>query len=121
MQYTVEALLGGSPVSQWYTAAKGHWTQVLANIDANDPAAVAKVASAEQHWFEHNCGGRWVGQEVMVVAGIGRYYTTANGFDENVEKAKAMYRGLIASTCSVEVHSHAREVSKLYDLVEADA
>ena len=37
-----------------------------------------------------------------------QHYTTAVGFDENLEKAKAMYRGLLASGCSVEIHSHAR-------------
>ena len=51
----------------------------------------------------------------MVWAGICQYYTTAEGFGDTIEKAKAMYRGLIGSMCSVEIHGHARDVAKLYE------
>jgi hypothetical protein len=115
MHYTIDALLAGQPVGDWYQAAKKHWQQVLSKIDSTDPSAIAAVASDEQAWFERNCGGRWIGQEIMVVTGIGQYYSTATGFDENLDKAKAMYQGLLDSGCSVEIHGHAEDMAKSYE------
>lgn len=68
MHYTIESLLDGAPVANWYQTAKQYWQQVLSQIDPTDPDAIARVASDEQSWFERNCGGRWVGQEIMVVS-----------------------------------------------------
>jgi hypothetical protein len=115
MHYTIEALLNGQQVTERYRAARDHWRSVLRNVDATDPDAIAEAAEAEQMWFEHNCGGRYIGQEIMAVAGIAQYYTTATGFDENLPKAKAMYEGLLQSKCSVEIHGHARDMAKLFE------
>ena len=115
MHYTIEALLTDPNITDYYRAAKEHWVQILARIDPTDSGAIASAASGEQSWFERNCGGRYIGQEIMVVAGICQYYTTAVGFDEDMDKAKAMYQGLLASGCSVEVHGHARDVAQSYE------
>lgn len=114
MHYTLQALLQGEPVAEWYQAAKEHWEQALSKIDATDPKAVARVAGDEQFWFENNCGGRFIGQEVMVVAAIAHYHSSEDGFGDRMDKAEAMYRGLIISGCSSEIRWHAEGMLGIY-------
>lgn len=115
MRQTIEALLTGQPVAQWYQAANERWESVLSELDPTNAEAIAKAATSEQMWFEHNCGERWLGQEIMVVAAIGRYFTESTGFDDNVDRAKVMYQGLLDSECSIEIHAYAREMAKIYE------
>ncbi len=114
MHYTIEALVTGNDASVWYRNAVKHWEEVLADVDPTDAKAIAKLADLEQMWFEQNCGGRFIGQEVMVVSGIGQYYRTSDGFDNRLDQAKAMYNGLRSSMCSVEIHHHADDMAKSF-------
>ncbi len=54
----------------------------------------------------------------MVATAIGRYYTTAEGFGDNVDEITAMVKGLLASKCSMEIHSHTRTMCRLFDDLE---
>ena len=122
MQHTLEALLHGRPVSDWYGLAKQHWQIILGGKDAADDDLLAVTARAEQRWFEENCGGRDVGLEVMVSAGIARYYTTAYGFrDDDLQRARAMFRGLLKSRCSEAVHDQARRLAAVYPELTTEA
>jgi hypothetical protein len=76
------------------------------------------MLSAEQMWFERNCGARWVGQEIMVVSGIGMLYSTKAGFGDNADRARVLYDAFQQSFCSIEVKSIAREVAESYGLLE---
>jgi hypothetical protein len=69
-------------------------------------------------WFEANCGGRWVGQEVMVVSGLAGLYSSETGFDRNEKRARLLYDAFQSSYCSVEVKSIAEEVARSYDLLD---
>lgn len=118
MLYTIELLLSNPEVADWYLAAKQHWQESLARINAEDAHEIAEVASLQQAWFEQNCGGRFIGQEIMVVAGIGLYYSTRAGFGEDLDKAKSMYNGLRGSTCSTEIHAHANSMVNIFPELE---
>ena len=48
MHYTMENLLNGLPVGEYYVAALQRWKQVLASIDPDDAQAIAKAAPSEQ-------------------------------------------------------------------------
>ena len=115
MHYSIEKLLNGDPVAEYFPVARQHWQEVLSDADATDSEEIARIAGLEQMWFEHNCGGRYIGQEIMVCSGICQYYATQIGFGEDFEKAKAMYRGLRRSNCSVEIHHHAKQVARIYE------
>ncbi len=71
-------------------------------------------------WFETNCGGRYVGQEIMVISGIARFYSTMLGFEANddLDTARKIYRAIQKSYCSMEVKGHADTVAKSYGLLE---
>lgn len=120
MHYSVEMLVRGQDkIVKYYEEAAKHWREIWAREDALDLAKLAKMLTSEQMWFEDNCGGRWVGQEVMVVSGLVGLYSTEVGFDGNLEKAHLLYDAFQTSFCSIEVKSIAEEVARSYDLLNA--
>ena len=45
MRHTIESLLTGANVADWYRVARRHWTEVLVDIDPTDADAIASKAS----------------------------------------------------------------------------
>jgi hypothetical protein len=120
MHYSLEMLVRGrGEVIGYYEAAASHWREIWSRQESGDLASFAKLLQSEQMWFERNCGGRWIGQEIMVVSGIVGLYTTANGFDSNLGRARLLYDAFLSSYCSIEVKSIAEEVARSYDLLDA--
>ena len=120
MHYTIELLLKEDPyIIQYYHNAKKKWNEILKkNLDI-DLDCLANILSSEQIWFEQNCGGRWIGQEIMVIVGITQFYSTKCGFEgENLDNAKAVYNAFSKSFCSLEVKAWADEIAANYDLLE---
>jgi hypothetical protein len=119
MHYTVELLVRGDRnVSEFYRAAVGRWKEIWSRPNVKDVVYLATTLSDEQLWFERNCGGRWIGQEIMVVSGIGLLYSTGAGFEDKADRARLLYDAFQRSYCSVEVKSIAREVAESYGLLE---
>jgi hypothetical protein len=121
MKLTVSGLLEGRPVERWYRQAKEIWMEILVGIDTTDPAAIARVATVNQGRFEEITGGRLsgtddylYGQEVMVVVGILRYWPSDRGFSHDFPEARAMYKGLMQSGCSLEVKTSVEEVAAVF-------
>ena len=120
MHYSMEMLVQGkAEVIGYYQASAGRWRDVWSRPDARDLPSFADLLTSEQMWFESNCGGRWVGQEIMVVSGLAGLYTTSAGFDDNLPRARLLYDPFLSSYCSVEVKSVAEEVARSYDLLDA--
>ncbi|RMG78805.1 MAG: hypothetical protein D6712_20710 [Chloroflexi bacterium] len=119
MFYTLARLVGNTPVIECYQQALAHWREVLAELDPCDAEAIARAAFVHQGWFERHCGGRHMGQEVMVWAGIGQYFREEDGFGERLAQAQAMYHGLLESYCSLEVRAYAEDVAKLFPILTA--
>ena len=102
-----------------YKNAKKKWAEIIKDNPSFNIEKLAKDLSGYQLWFEHNCGGRWEGQEIMVVVGIGQFYTTAAGFEgESLKKARAVYEGFRRSFCSIEVKGCAETIAANYSLLE---
>ena len=120
MHYSMEMLIQGkSEVVGFYRTAADRWREIWSRRESRDLPSLAKLLTSEQLWFEHNCGGRWVGQEVMVVSGLAGLYTTEAGFDDKLPLARLLYDAFQSSYCSVEVKSIAEEVARSYDLLDA--
>ncbi len=118
MHYTLERILReDSLLLEHYQLASQRWEQILAHSKANDVEALARAISSEQFWFERNCGGRWEGQEVMVLAGFARLYSTTSGFSQNAAIAKILYEAFQRSSCSLELKAIAERTADAYDLV----
>src|SRR4051794_39845756 len=117
MQYTLEMLvLGRREIVDYYRTAAEKWSEIWSKSESKSLALFAKLIAREQHWFEQNCGGRFIGQEIMVVSGIVGLYSTSNGFDHNLQRARLLYDAIQSSFCSIEVKGIAEEVAKAYDL-----
>jgi hypothetical protein len=77
----------------------------------------AEELSSSQTWFEENCGGQKLGQEIMVTVGIGQFYTSKAGFDsDNLKKAQAIYEAFKRSSCSTEVKEEVDKIAEDYRL-----
>ena len=118
MHYTTELLIqGNKEILEYYKSAINRWNLLLQDHDRITSEELARTLSIEQHWFEMNCGSRWVGQEIMVVTGIARDFTTKRGFKDKALALK-VYRAFMQSYCSVEVKGIAEDVAKSYYLDE---
>ena len=122
MHQTIEALLkGDEEILHFYKVATERWTQVLMSLEGK-PEMLKEIIRVEQFWFERNCGGRELGQEIMVLSGIARYYDTHSGFTDQAigqsSRAEALnvYRAFVGGNCSIEVKFCAEMVGRFYDL-----
>ncbi|KUO61376.1 hypothetical protein APF79_11985 [bacterium BRH_c32] len=122
MNSTIENLIeGNNEVIMWYQKANQIWDEIFSKIDPSDEKnidALSEEIFMNQGVFERDCGSRFVGQEIMVVSGIGRFYSTKDGFNDNYETAMNVYKALMQSQCSTEIHYHAEKVAKHYDLLD---
>ena len=119
MHYTIEMLINGnSEVLTHYVAANNMWSEIFEDPENRSVNGMAHSLGVKQFWFERNCGGRWIGQEIMVVVGISRFYSSARGFDGSANKALLVYDAFMQSSCSLELKGHARRVAASYDLLE---
>jgi hypothetical protein len=119
MHYSVEMLVHGHlEVIDYYRLAAERWQEIWSRPEASRLEQLARMLQHEQMWFEKNCGGRWAGQEIMVVSGLAGLYSTLTGFDVNEKRARLLYDAFQSSFCSVEVKSVAEEMARSYDLLD---
>ncbi|MEO6812182.1 MAG: hypothetical protein ABI353_23995 [Isosphaeraceae bacterium] len=119
MHFTIELLISGDQnVNKYYQAAVERWKDIWSRPASTEVIDLATMLSREQAWFEHHCGTRWIGQEIMVVSGFGMLYSTRVGFADQVEQAQLLYDAFQRSMCSIEVKVIARDMAESYRLFE---
>jgi hypothetical protein len=118
MHYTVEELLkGNSKVARYYQVAKQKWDEFFETHRGQDVTEWAKWLTEQQIiFFEHECGGRGLGQEVMAWSGFGVLYSVQAGFADNRVLARQLVDAFAKSTCSLDVKSKARDAALSYHL-----
>ena len=115
MHDTIEKLMAGdAAIPGYYTAAHAHWKTLLSDVDTVSIEDLAKRLSSAQTWFEHHCGGRSPGQEVMVWTGFASLYSTQDGWENTAESGKKLAQAFAASMCSVGVKAGARKAGNSY-------
>ncbi|MHB8385261.1 hypothetical protein [Metallibacterium sp.] len=115
MHTTIEKLMHGDvSIVSYFVAAKERWTKILKDAHGATVQTLAKRLTDEQMWFEHHCGGRWDGQEVMAWTAFASLYTTQAGFGDNADAARKLARAFDASMCSIEVKGLAKRAAKSY-------
>ena len=122
MQYTLEALLKGQEkILEYYEHAKTHWDELFADAQAADSWA-AWIAREEKAYFEPECGGMFVGREVMAWSAFASLYSIQFGWqDDKLVLARKLIDGFAESTCSEETKAAAVEAERLYDVESTDA
>jgi hypothetical protein len=93
MHNTVDMLVKGNPhVAEYYRRAVERWKQIWSRPEPKDVLELATLLSEEQTCFEQDCDlNRAIGQEIMVVSGIGMLYSISAGFNGNAERARLLY------------------------------
>jgi len=110
---------GDKKITDRFVNAQNKWNQILKDFDWDSPNALAvmtEIVYKQQIPFELLVGDRWLGQEIMVVVGIGQFYSVNEGFGENLKRAKLIREAFLLSYCSLEVKYYARQIENLYDL-----
>ena len=117
---TLEKIINGdSAILESYRKVKNEWRDLLANFDWNDANALVKmteIVTKSQFDMEQLAGERWLGQEIMVIVGIGQFYNSETGFDDSTEKATLVRDAFLESHCSSEIKFLAEEIGKTYRL-----
>jgi hypothetical protein len=119
MYYTLERLVNADETTvRDYQRAVKRWHSIWQRPEARSAHTLALLLAQEQSWFERNCGGRWPGQEVMVLAGFGALWTNAKGFGRDFSRARMLHQAFQASSCSHEVTGRALDVAEAYGVTE---
>lgn len=119
--YTLEKLIkGDEEIPKYYKNAKELWNEIKNSKYFDDVNSLAKLLTIKQLEFEKNCGGRWLGQEIMAIVGIGQFYSLEVGFDFTIDDAIKVKNAFAQSYCSLEVKWHAEKAVKIFNLNEND-
>ncbi len=119
MHYTVEELISRNhDLSNHYVSAAKLWEQIVKEVGLNNVETLAQKVTHSQWEFERRCGGRNLGQEVMVLSGFGRLYSTGAGLQ--TEQARNLYEAFKRSSCSLEVKGMANTTAKSYGVIDND-
>jgi hypothetical protein len=117
---TLEKLINGDEnIVEYYRNAKEIWDEIRNSENFDTVERLAEQLSMRQLAFEHRCGGRWLGQEIMTVVGIGQFYSSEIGFDATLEEAFKVKDAFAQSYCSLEVKWYAERTSKIFRLTES--
>lgn len=118
MHYTIDRLISDvDDIQRYYSAAVQRWKTIVGSASFSDTQNLARSLRSEQMWFEQNCGGRSLGQEIMVIVGIAQFYRISDGFDVRLPSAMRVYEAIQMSYCSLEVKHQAKRVAQVYGLL----
>ena len=112
MTFIIEALLEGKPVETYFATAKAHWDELLGENEEWIRGLAPKLQQEQLDFFERRCGGRYLGQEIMVASGIGSLMHPET--ERRRDLARALIHAFGASMCSVEVKSAVSRIAELY-------
>lgn len=117
--YTLETLINGNAeIVDHYNNARQLWLGIRESIAFENVEILAQELTNRQYQFENQCGGRWIGQEIMAIVGIGQFYSFEVGFDATLEDAVKVKNAFAQSYCSLEVKWHAEKAVKIFGLNE---
>jgi len=109
MYHTQQELMNGnSEIAEYYKNAKELWEE----IDIDDVDLSRKLIH-KQPEFEHSCGGRGIGQEIMAWSGMMLYM---NEEESDIESATKVHNALVKGSCSNEVKTWAKDAGAYFKL-----
>jgi hypothetical protein len=126
MQDIIHKLIKGDhSIVNNFVAVKQKWDDVFKDFNWYAPDALdkmVKIVSTQQIPFEDIVGNTWLGQEIMVIVGIGQFYSVVSGFDDrNSRKVKLIRDAIFKSSCSTEVKSLTTEIFEFYSIEEDES
>ncbi len=122
MQYMIDLMLHSTrPVPQYFATAGSKWKELLGDISSVSVGVLARRLADNQRWFELNCGGRPVAQEIMAWSAFGSLYNVRTAFEQNMGDAEKLAKAFATSLCTPEVKHHAESAARSYRVAEPRA
>lgn len=117
---TLEALRENQAVGDYYRAAFSKWRELLKGFDKTSVSELATaIGKAQIEFFEKQCGGRAMGQEIMAWTALAYFYDAEEaGYGDDLDKARKIYDALQLSHISIEAKINAEKAAISYDLFE---
>lgn len=119
VQSLEQLIIGNKRITEYYNNATELWNEIRDSEWFDSVERLAEKLSISQLDFEHQCGGRYLGREIMTIVGIGQFYSSELGFDVTFEEAIKVKDAFAQSYCSLEVKWHAERTSKIFRLTES--
>lgn len=117
MHYTIERLVQGDrAISDYWARAVDLWRVLREENKDSSLEDFGRKIHAAQSSFEQNCGGRWIGQEIMGWAAVAQFYQSADTFGDREDEAVRVVRAFRASWCSSEAKAWLNRAVADYDL-----
>lgn len=123
MQYTIEAILkGNEKIPEYFQNAKGKWQELFGDTKKASAEDWAERVTAEYTgYFDKECGGPFLGSEVMVWSAFGALFSTQFGWQPaEKEIAQKLVKAFAESACPEGVKTEATKAALFYDLGRRD-
>lgn len=121
VHYSLDALIHNEhrdELIQFYSNATDIWNRLRLNPQYQDIDWLSNELRFKQREFEQKCGGKTLGQEIMVAVGIVQFYRVQDGFGTRIKSALHVYNAIKNSSCSLEVKGHNKRIAESYGLLE---
>ncbi|MCF8449986.1 MAG: hypothetical protein K9G49_08980 [Taibaiella sp.] len=103
-KFTIIDLINGKDVIiQYYKNAKEIWEEIINSDDFSSIDKLVKMLEFSQTRFENECGGKYLGREIMAFVGVGQFYNDLIGFDNNYDDVIKVRDAVSKSYCSIEL------------------
>jgi hypothetical protein len=103
-KFTIRELINGEgDVCQYYKNANEIWAEIRNSDAFSSVDKLAKRLESTQATFEAQCGGKYLGREIMAFVGIGQFCNELIGFDYDYDDAIKVRDAVSESYCSIEV------------------
>lgn len=103
MQRTLKKLMNNdSEILEYYQNANKFWEEIWNSQESENEKDLGKKISSYQYQFEEECGGRWIGQEIMAWSAYTYLLKTFDNdedlFNKNLKKLNNAFKNSFLST-----------------------
>lgn len=107
---------GDKNVTEYYSNAIVIWKEIKVHSAFSSVVSLSKELADRQSEFESNCGGRYLGREIMPTVGVGQFYTQEIGFEDSENDVIKVVNALFAGCCSAEVKLWTVKICRIFHL-----
>jgi hypothetical protein len=117
LRLTLDALLAGTPDVPWYfKRARQRWEEILGSGQIDVPLLAERLKD-EQRFFEQECGGRYLGQEIMAWSALAYLFSAKEDSSPGqLARARALVEAFTRSSCSWDAKTPMIQAAEFYGL-----
>ena len=111
-----ELLKGNENIVQYYINAKKIWLEIREGEDFSSIETLANKLEVMQSRFEIECGGKYLGREIMAFVGVGQFNNELIGFENDYDGVFKVTDAVAQSFCGIEVKWYFENAIKHFGL-----